>query len=811
MSAESEPLEIYYASGTLRGLLRSGFTLLKARYIRPRIGDELPRLRLRKIFDRVVYLLLITIPAIILETFQRVRAWLVGVAKTYSLGTWQFSLQMSLREDLARHTNETVGYHLQRPAEATELDDLTAWVMTVIQFLWGYEELMGVVWDEWTVVRTVSEAAKVAGLEQDPLFRRLSRQWEVARPYNAPLNGTYADVRRAAFDTFISPRLDALPEHLRTQVNEEYRRLSSKQRERYQEQMSLLARLVPGRLLDVKEAVPLWDACIGLVLGGRYYLINVAAHNEAGRPMVYTQGGKCWPLPIRDGQPYSPSGDRLYLKGEQFYRTRDGEWVGYLDMAPVSQVKHQLAEALNQFPQDAWEREHAVDVLLAESPRRFQKRLRRLLPEDTQRALDALARAPIIINWDRNARDRSLAQLRRSMRGVGDHALTIMRTEDSIIFDHSHIFFDGTWSLAMAEVLTNTAVQWCTRCTTIKPSEATIVRPLSLKASKRFIKEARSHRQVPEVSAETTIWDISQIFKVREMLGETGTQLTINDLLVITRIFHAAHYKPSPEVQAEIESFRGRTTTAPERHATQAIEHSLERGRVLNPSLAIPVDASSASPQERIYLLVFRNLADSLVWIWDDTWDAYQGYRKIEPPDTPEGRQAFQAFQLKRSFLIGNLRAFSYILAASKSVALRGESFSVNVLKLGAHLPLPLQHALREVVMERVVMLNEVIRGDEIYSNVGRVARGSTLSRFMTAKDDGNSKALAWGVMTDDKNRLIVTMRDFRPHVKPLVRANRIDLAHQMARDYVVSYTADLIGLVARLAAMLQAEAPGQG
>jgi hypothetical protein len=104
--------------------------------------------------------------------------------------------------------------------------------------------------------------------------------------------------------------------------------------------------------------------------------------------------------------------------------------------------------------------------------------------------------------------------------------------------------------------------------------------------------------------------------------------------------------------------------------------------------------------------------------------------------------------------------------------------------------------------------LNEVIKGDEVYSNVGRVAKGSSITRFMSAKDDGNTKALVWGVMTDDTNRLIVTMRDFRPHVKPLVLANRIDLAHEMAQDYVSTYTSDLIGLVARLSAMLQTESP---
>jgi hypothetical protein len=321
------------------------------------------------------------------------------------------------------------------------------------------------------------------------------------------------------------------------------------------------------------------------------------------------------------------------------------------------------------------------------------------------------------------------------------------------------------------------------------------------------VREAQARQRAPEVSAETTIWDISQIFKLRSMLLETGTQLTINDLLVITRILHAAHYKPSPSVQKEIDALRASAQNSVEKNTVAAIARSLERGRLINPALLIPVDASSRDPQERLFPITFRNLADNLVWIWDDTWEAYQAYRRIEPPDTPEGVEALRKFALKRTFLIGNLRAFSFILAANKSVALRGESLNIAILKLLAHLPAPLQRLLNSIP-EQIPVLNEIIKGDEVYSNVGRIAKGSTITRFMSAKDDGNTKALVWGVMTDDNDRLIVTMRDFRPHVKPLANIGRLELAHLMAQDYVVTYTADLIGLVARLAAMLQAEAP---
>src|SRR5690606_33784556 len=226
MSAESESLESYYASNTLLGLIRSGFILLVARRVRPQGRSVLHRLRLANLPDYIIYTVLIIIPAIILDILQRLRTLVTGRPRRHPSGSWQFYLQTGLREDSAHHTNETVGYHKQRPGEASEVDDLTAWTMAVGHFLWNYDELIGVVWDEWTLLRLVAQAAQQAGLDDDALFHRLQRQWEVARPYCAPLSGTYADVRRDAFAGFIKPRLDALPEVLRADVLAEHQRLA---------------------------------------------------------------------------------------------------------------------------------------------------------------------------------------------------------------------------------------------------------------------------------------------------------------------------------------------------------------------------------------------------------------------------------------------------------------------------------------------------------------------------------------------------------------------------------------------------------
>lgn len=806
-----DPLEMYFAADTLPGLIRSGMTLLKARRVRLRSEAGGHKLDLSELGNQILYFALIVIPAIGLELFQRLRTAATGLPRRFPRGSWQFYLGFGLREDMAHHTVETCGYHSERPAEATELDDLTAWVMTVIQFVWGYEELMGVVWDEWTMLRLIEQAAKKAGLEHAQEFVRLQRQWEVLRPYGAPLNGTYADVRRAAFESFIRPRRSLLPRQWQDGMTEQYEKLAATKRISYQKQMSLLAKVVPGRYLDYKRPIPLWDAKIGLIIGGQYYLLDVASHDEEGHPLVYGHGGGRWPLHFIDGEPVDEEGERLVLEGEQLYRARDHKWVGYLDMASASRIEWQLRQILAEPNPGLRQPEMATDVLLAETPRSAQMRLRGMLPPETQAEVWALSNAPVIINWDAGSGDDWLAKLRRAQRGIGDHALTVRRTDRTFIFDQSHVFFDGTWSLAMAEVFTNAAIQWCRRIITITPSESAPAHPLRLRGGDPFRKAAERRRQLPEVTAETTIWNfISEVSSLRRILAQRGALLTINDLLVITRIFHAAHYKPSPSAQREIEAYTQDAKSEAEQHAVRAIWRSLERGRITNPALLIPVDASFTDPQERVFPIMFRNLvlADNLVWVWDNTWDAYQAYRRIEPPDTPEGLAALKNFALKRALLIGNLIAFSHVMAANKAVGLRGHSLNIAILKLLVGLPSVVQYMLN-YIPEQFSVLNEIIKGDEVYSNVGRVAQGSSLTRFMSAKDDGNTKALVWGVMSDDQNRLIVTMRDFRPHVKPLIQAGHMDLAQLMAQDYLTAFTAELIGLVARLSAMLQVETTG--
>jgi len=803
-------LESYYDSGSLSGFVRSGIALIGARRVRPRDASD-DEGSSEPIRDKILFYVLVVCPAVLLTIFHRLREALLEIPWAFENGTWQFYLQFGLREDLGHHTNETVGYQAYRASAGTESDDLTAWVLSLIQFVWGYEDLMGLIWEEATYIRLVDNAAYKYGLMEDPLYRRLGRNWEIARPYEAPLNGTYTDVRRRAFYEFIEPRLIRMPAGVRTQVEREVERLQLVEKADYQRQMSLLARMRPGRFLDDKVFIPLWDASIGVVFKGQYYFIYVAAHDQEGNPIGFTAGGKGISLRSEGGSLFSPEGDELTWKRDQLYLKDGGEWFASLDVSPIAVVKAHLDSVFGQDGDGpfSFDPGKAVDILLAETPRSVQGKLRKLLPADSRVVINRLHHSPIILNWDEHERDASLAELRRTQRGIGDHAITVIRTKESMLFDQHHAFFDGTWAAAMAEVLTNVAVQWHKRVQTISTSDLeSTPAPVRMVASPDFIREAEKHRQIEEIAAETTIPGVQQVFELRKMLNKQGTNLTVNDLLVIARIFHAAHYRPSANIQAQIDTLRESGSVLDSR-LVQSIERSLERGRITNPALLIPVDATLVAPKERIFPITFRNISDELVWAWDAAWESYQAYRRIEPPTSVEGYTAFHNFKTQYEQLLMGLQGFSHILAANKSVALRGKSINVAVMMLLCKLPPAIQYLLRSIP-EQFPVLNEVIRGDEVYSNIGRVAAGSSLTRFISAKDDGNTKALVWGIMTDDEGQMVVTMRDFRPHVKPLVRSGYSDLAREMARDYVVSYTTDLISLVARLSAMMQVETPKQ-
>ena len=439
--------------------------------------------------------------------------------------------------------------------------------------------------------------------------------------------------------------------------------------------------------------------------------------------------------------------------------------------------------------------------MLAESPRSLQPQLREKLPAAARAELAALRRAPIILNWDAQPYELPLAYIRRGRRGIGDHALTICRTDRSVIFDQSHIFFDGAWGMAVAEVMTGNAIHWYRRVMDhpAAPPGLTLA-PLALRCPPKVEALAQPHRQPVEASAESGEVDTRGLGKLRKRLRQRGVSLTVNDLLLLYRFFHAADYRPSPPLYQALQDFRSRADSSEARAALQSIVDTLARLQETNPALLIPMDAGNVSPQERIFPTTFRNPLVEIEDRLDAVREQYRIFHAYTPPDgdTVELSPGWENFDPVRREFLAYLQAFGELLDALKAVTMRGESFNTATLRLLAHLPTSMQHLLDQIP-QRIGVLNDIIKGNEVFSNVGRVAPGASLTRFASAKDDGVSKELVWGILTDDQGQMWISLRDFRPFVPLLLSLGETALADLLTQDYLDGYAQGFNRFVAEL------------
>ena len=152
---------------------------------------------------------------------------------------------------------------------------------------------------------------------------------------------------------------------------------------------------------------------------------------------------------------------------------------------------------------------------------------------------------------------------------------------------------------------------------------------------------------------------------------------------------------------------------------------------------------------------------------------------------------AYEQFDTRQRHYLATLAAFGAVMITIKQAAQSGDTNSVSTIKLLAHVPKPLVQLLDKIPGQFDV-LNDLIKGREVFSNIGAVVRTSSLSRFITAKDDNEKKHLAWGVLTTASGVTMVTLRDFRPHVALFAAAGQMPMAHRIAQDYLDTYVRGL-------------------
>lgn len=740
-------------AGNVPGMVLSGLARLPGRKPPPDIIHRDINLLfhgVEQVLDHAVYGAFFAGPAGVIWGYQNLLK-LAGKdpEESFPDGTWQFYIDYALREDTARHANETHGFDTalaQHGIRLSPVDRLSAWVMAAIHCLHDFDALLENEWRERTYIQLLNEV--IAGKTEASEYAGLYREWEKQRPYrrkdDASASDSYAGYRRKAFDAFLKQRLDALEDSAYGDWVERVHTAEAEALPAYRQQMSIRAYLSPGPYGETHVPVPLEQQHIGVVYQGSYTLLPICA-NRARQP------------------------------------------------ADLPTVRSQVAAILADAPSL-----QASLLPLATVRRANLAGLRPRLSGDLVAALDSLRTAPILVNADRRPRNFPLAEMRQAERGVGDHPLTIFDTGESFVFDQSHIFFDGAWGAALAEILTNAALAWAVHLSALPPAVGATQRPLPLTvtiqdADVQLIEQAP--RVMAEVGAETDRVDVKAILSLRKVFKRRNDliQLTVNDLLVLYRAIHALTYQPDPELLAQLQAL----TYVQETHAAAltALQVIQEQEQV-TPAILIPIDASQRSPRERLYPLTFDvPLADlELPGLHDEAIRALEDYEH----GGGDRSAAYARFdQLQRTYL-ATLAGFGALMSRAKEIAVRGESASVGTIKLLAHLPVPLQRML-DAVPGKFDVLNDIIKGREVFSNVGAVAPTSSLVRFISAKDDNEKKTLVWGVMTDAGGVMRITLRDFRPHVCLLAEAGQREMARRLAQDYLETYAGGLNRYVAEL------------
>ncbi|MCC7118041.1 MAG: hypothetical protein IT310_05905 [Anaerolineales bacterium] len=737
-------------AGNVPGMVLSGLARLPGRRIpAQKMEQDVNALfsGVEQILDKAVYRTFFAGPAAIISGYQNLLK-LAGKDpnSAFPEGVWQFYAGYALREDTARHTNETHGFDTalkQNNIRLSAVDRLTAWVMAASTCLHQYPALLENEWRERVALTLLQESlGNVPAKVQR--YGRLYREWETKRPYRREADGAkydYPTYRKRKFEQFLNKSLLTLPAASYETWDGKLKAATQQDLPAYQKQMSILAYLEPGAYGETRIPFELKDAQIGIIHRDSYYLLPACEQGSTNPLNVLTVRAQIAALlDAPNGQP--------------------------AQISALTRIKRSALAGL------------------------LHNKLNPTLISD----LGNLAYAPILLSTDQRARALPLSELRQAERGVGSHALTIFDTGETFVFDQSHIFFDGAWGTALAEIMTNEALSWAHYLSLLPaPISATskVYTSLLLPLQPADL-ETLSHAPqiLPEVGAETEKVRLKPCLELRKQFKQRNEQiqLTINDLLVLYRAFHAAKYRPSPKLTSEITRL---AQTNPE--VAASIRQLVEEVSRTNPSILIPMDASQKIPRERVYPLNLEvPVVDlNLIALHAQTMQLLDAYEKSK-----EDRAAmFTAFQQYQKLYLASLAGFGAFLAKAKAVAIQGESSSVGAIKLLAHLPAAVQRML-DKIPEKFDLLNSILKGREVFSNVGAVAENSTLTRFVTAKDDNAQKQLAWGVLTDAKGIMRISLRDFRPQVTNLLSIGRKDLASLIAQDYLEGYAEDFNAFV---------------
>jgi hypothetical protein len=741
------------------GLLRSGDPAVSPAEHRRNL--TLLMQGVNKFMDRAVYQTFYAGPAALLSAYQMLLKLTGKEENSFPDGTWQFYVEFGLREDTGRHACETNGFQAilrEKQLALDSTDQLSAWIAAASWLLANDEDLLATEWLERAQLRHFAEHTGVD----------LLPDWIKRRPYHIPDDPDvqaefthYLEYRAKFFHIYYQSNLDQVDPPTRAELVREWELPAVVQARyadlaAYQRQLSIRTRLDPNEFSDQRQPISSEALAIGVIWQDHYYLVQGLT---------------------RHGTPLSP------------------RHVRPLAAAILSNQPNIPAATL--------------DDLLTATQRHIQPQLRRMIPAESQPDFEALRSAPILINWDELDSQQPLSLIRRGKRGVGDHPLTMLRTEQSMVFDLSHIFFDGPWGLAVAEILTGQATRLALELNDQPPLALErglpAVRPLHLQSSPQMVYAGRSAMLPTEVSAETTSILLPPIQKLRTLFTKRNEtlKLTVNDILVLYRSMFGRSYQAAPGLMIELSQLLTHPNPVV-RKAAQSTQESLDTIRGTNPSILIPMDATLINPRERIYPTTFRNPFPDFYYNHHNVIELFHAFQSAQPAHK---NLAWGQFDTERKAYLTAFRTFGELMMSYKAMTMQGESISTSTLRLLGNLPNSVRRVLNEIP-DRVEVINDVVKGQEVFSNVGQVSAGSSIQRFITAKDDNDKKTLAWGFMTDAVGVVHLSLRDFRPHVALLMDLGLADFAQRLTQDYLDSYAEGLNRYVEQMNWLLQVRRP---
>ncbi|MEM6284836.1 MAG: choline/carnitine O-acyltransferase [Chloroflexota bacterium] len=644
-------------------------------------------------------------------------------------GAWQFYVEFGLREDAARHQSETVGF--QRVAahrSMSEVDKLSAWMLASMWLIRDYEQWLELLWEESALLQAIETYTGLTGVHRD---------WQKTRPFAAPdIHTSLVDYRKETFVKFWKY-------HLSQVSQEQWRFFSSnwftpdkqeeigRRKRAFVRQLSINRYIEPGEYSDERHPIDPGSRRIAVVYRNNYYLVDFL---DPGTP------------------------DALQTIRQQ-----------------ATAILNSKAEPLAE-----------IDTLLVTTPRQHQLKLRATLSRDQRAELEQLRKAIIILNHDSVERNQPLTYIRSNRRGIGDHAITLFQTGGSTVFDFSHIFFDGPAAMAVAEMMTNEALKYAQLLALTPAADAApaAVQPVDLTMTNRFNQTAsRIPQYINYVSAEQSeaIEPLQQLR--RSLKTRTRLRLTINDLLVLYRTIFNTYYQPSQQVRRALDGLRSERRGAV---LVRNVETMFKKQAESNPSLLIPIDASRYDPRERLFPSLFRSPLPS----FDREHNQLVALRQQATRRRAFGsnRRAVEDFERERQNYLGYLEAYIAVMRKYREIATSGESMGATAIRLIAGLPNKGLQKLADEIPGHLSIVNDAIKGEEVFSNVGRVTAGSSIARFASAKDDNNKKVLVWGVMTNDVNELYITLRDFREPILDIVREGHLEAAQLITQDFLDSY-----------------------